>query len=54
MNRKAVKGIITGGVLGITIATYALGKKLQKRKIMKNKRRILSRVATVMKGFNIF
>ncbi|HZK57303.1 MAG TPA: hypothetical protein VFD17_03240 [Clostridia bacterium] len=54
MSRKAVKGIITGGVLGATIVTYVLGKKFHKRKAAKNKRRVLNRIAAVMKGFNIF
>ncbi|HZX21760.1 MAG TPA: hypothetical protein VFF25_05160 [Clostridia bacterium] len=55
MNRRAVKGIITGGALGTTIAMYALGKKIHRSRMMKrNKRRILNRVATVMKGLNIF
>ncbi len=54
MSRRIVKGIVTGGILGTTVAMYALGKKIHRRKIMKNKRRVLNRVATVMKGLNIF
>lgn len=54
MNRRITKGIITGGILGITVAVYALGKKFHKRKIMKNKRRILNRALAFAKGFNIF
>ncbi len=54
MNRRVTKGIITGGVLGITVAMYALGKKFHKRKTMKNKKRILNRALAVVKGFNIF
>ena len=54
MSRRVIKGIITGGVLGTTIAVYALGKKIQEKKTTKNKKRILNRVAAVMRGFNIF
>ncbi|MDI9476630.1 MAG: hypothetical protein ACOX0L_03645 [Natronincolaceae bacterium] len=53
MNRRVVKGIITGGALGTTIAMFALGKKIHRRRTMR-KKRILNRVATVMKGLNIF
>ncbi|MFW5649082.1 MAG: hypothetical protein ACOCG5_08345 [Candidatus Alkaliphilus sp. MAG34] len=54
MSKKAVKGIVTGGILGATIVTYILGRKFQKRKAMKNKRKVLNRIVAVMKGFNIF
>lgn len=54
MSRRAMKGIITGGVLGMTVAMYAMGKKLQERKIMKNKKRILNRATAFVKGLNMF
>ena len=54
MSKRAVKGIITGGILGTTIVMYILGKILQGRKTTKNKRRIMNRAAAVMKGLNIF
>lgn len=54
MNRRTVKGIVTGGIVGLTVVMYAVGKKFHGRKMMKNKRRALNRVAAVLKGFNVF
>ena len=51
MNRKIMKGIITGGILGVTVAVYALCKR--SHKIKKDKKKILNRASTIMKGFNM-
>ncbi len=54
MDRRIMKGVITGGVLGITVAMYAMGKKFRGKKLMKRKNRVLNRAMAVAKGFNIF
>ncbi|MCK9268153.1 MAG: hypothetical protein M0P14_05530 [Alkaliphilus sp.] len=54
MDRRIMKGIITGGVVGMTVAMYAMGKKFQGKKMMKSKNRVLKRALAVAKGFNIF
>ena len=54
MNRRITKGLITGGILGMTVAMVAMGRKFHGKKMMKNKKRILNRAMAAAKGFSMF
>lgn len=56
MNKRMMRGIIAGGIVGATIGIYAINNMnpRERRKMMRNKKNMLNNTMSMMKGFNMF